>query len=209
MNKTLKLTSIAMMTALTIVTNLFTINITTNNAISFTITICVLTGIYFGPLAAGIVGFTGDLVAHLIAPYGAYNLYIAISCTLFGVISGLVYKMRVHKLIKLAITLVLCFVICTCTLNTFGLWLQWVVGKEPGIIGLFEYFAMDKGGIKKSFWVYLGGRLPFMSINLAVNAAILAILQQTKALDRLFSVIQTKISAKTTEENVADDIAEQ
>lgn len=209
MNRTLKLTSIALMTALSIVANIFTVQLSPNNAISFTITICLLTGIYFGALPAAIVGYCGDLIAHLIHPMGAYNWFMALSITLYGVLCALVYKIRLPKIVKLIITLALVFVICLCALNTFGLWLQYIVGQKPSIIGLVQYFGMDKGGIKKSFWVYLAGRAPISAINVAVNGVIVAVLQQTKVVDKLFVSINNKIANGTDTEKRSEEITSQ
>ena len=208
MNKTLKLTSVAMFTALSIAANFATIQLNPSNAISFTITICFLAGIYLGALPGAIVGYVGDLIAHIISPHGAYNWYLALSTTLFGVICALVYKMRLHKLIKLVIAVTICFVVCSCALNTFGLWLQYVVGVEAGLMGLMEFIFMDKSGISKSFWVYLGGRSLFMAINAVINGVIVGILQQSKVLDKMFAALQNKMDnrkEKNTEKTEEKD----
>ena len=199
MNKTFKLTCTAMLTALSVVANLFTITIYQSNAISFTFVMCFVAGVYLGIIPAIIVGYVGDLIAHFIHPLGAYNWFIALSSLLFGVICALCYKLKWHKLLKLLLATSVCFVVCTCFLNTFGLWLQYVVGVDPGPIGLIQFFGMDKGGIKKSFWVYLAGRAPFQVINTAVNAVIVATLQQTKALDKLFEKLRAVQAHKTAE----------
>ena len=211
MNKTLKLACTAMFTALSIAANFATIQLNASNSVSFTIAICFIAGIYLGALPAAVVGYLGDLIAHLISPHGAYNWYLALSTTLFGVICALVYKIRMHKLLKLTVAIVICFVVCSCALNTFGLWLQYVVGVEAGLWGLVEFVQMDKGAITKSFWVYLGARAPFMAINAAINGVIVGVLQQSKALDKLFASLQNKMDKKrcagdgVTEEAVAVD----
>lgn len=186
MNKTLKLALTAMFTALSIVANTFTIPITPSNAVSFTILITFLAGIYLGELPAVAVGFLGDLIGAFIHPMGPYNFFMALSYALAGLICALVYRLKLNKILKLVIALVLYLVICSIGLNTFGLWLQIIVGVDPSPIGLLQFFAMDKSGIRKSFWVYLGGRLPFMLINWGINGVLLGIIQQTKIFDRLF-----------------------
>ena len=205
MNNTLKLACTAMLTALSVAANYATIPLNPSNSISFTIVICFIAGIYLGVLPAAVVGYFGDLIGHLISPHGAYNWYLALSTTLFGVICALVYKIKVHKLLKLTISVLICFVVCSCTLNTFGLWLQYVVGVKPGISGLIAYTQMDKSGISKSFWVYFAGRLPFIVINTAVNAVLVGVLQQSKALDKLFATLQDKMAHRKS--NKTEQIA--
>lgn len=210
MNKTYKIACIAMLTALSIVTNLSTIPLSGTNSVSLTIVICMFSGIYFGPLYAAIVGFTGDLIAHLILPQGAYNWFIALATTLIGVICGLIYKSRLPKTVNLAISAAAIFVVCLCGLNTFGLWLNYIVGVKPSPTGLIDFFTMDKSGIKKSFWVYLGGRAPWSLINLVVNTAIVAGLQQSVVIDKLMTKVLNKDPIKapkdtdTSTENNSD-----
>lgn len=185
MNKTYKLALTAMLTALSIVANALTIPITPSNAISFTIVIAFIAGIYLGALPAVTVGFVGDLIGHILFPMGAYNWFMGISCALTGLIPALIYKLKINKLWKLCISLAIYLVTCSLILNTLGFWLQFIVGVDPSPIGLWQFFTMDKGGIKKSFWLYLAGRAPFILLNWVVNGIVVGIIQQTKILDKL------------------------
>lgn len=199
MNRTFKLTSIAMLTALSIVTNLFTVPLSGSNSMSFTIAICFFTGIYFGALPAALVGFTGDLVAHLILPQGAYNMFLALSTTLFGVICALVYKIKLPKLVKLIVAAVICYVVCLCGFNTFGLWMYYKAKVPPTISGLITLLSMDKTQIDTSFWVYLGARAPWSAINIAVNVVIVGGLQQSGVVEKLMAKIGNKPKAELEE----------
>ena len=190
MNKTFKLVCIAMLTALSIVANLLTIPLFGTNSMSFTIAVCFFVGIYFGALPAAAVGFTGDLIAHFILPMGAYNWFIALSTTLFGVICALVYKLHLPKLANLGIAAARCFVVCLCGLNTFGLWLYYCAKVPPTPSGLVQFFSMDKSGITKGFWVYLAGRAPWSAINIVVNAVVVAGLQQSGAIEKLVAKVK-------------------
>ena len=192
MNRTFKLTSIAMLTALSIVTNLFTVPLSGSNSMSFTIAICFFTGIYFGILPAAVVGFTGDLIAHLILPQGSYNVFLALSTTLFGVICALVYKIKLPKLVKLIIAAVICYVVCLCAFNTFGLWMVYKAKVPPTISGLIALISMDKTQIDTSFWLYLAGRAPWSAINLVVNVVIVALLQQSGVIEKLMAKVNSK-----------------
>lgn len=197
MNKTLKIATTAMLTAFSVVANIYTIPLTPNasKVISFSLLFSALAGIYLGLVPAAVVGFVGDLIAHFIHPFGPYNMFIGLSCALCGVIFALIYKLKFHKLAKLVLSSLCCFVVCSCFLNTFGLWLQIIVGVSPTPSGLIKFFSMDKTEITKSFWVYLAGRASVQLLNWAINAVLLATLQQTKALDKLFATLNDKMSA--------------
>ncbi len=185
MNKTLKITSTAMLTALAVVANLFTIPLTPTKSIvlSFTMIPIFVAGIYFGIIPAMIVGFLGDLIAHFVNPWGAYNWFVGLSCLLLGLIPALLYKTKLPNFAKLLLSVVICFVACTCFLNTFGLWLQIIVGVDPSPIGIWQWLTEGRE-ISKSFWVYLLGRIPLQLLGIAINTIILATIQQTKVLDK-------------------------
>ncbi len=190
MNRTLKISCTAMFTALSVAMNFLTLKPAPNIAFSFTITVCFLSGIYLGALPALAVGFLGDTIAHLIHPLGAYNWFIATSTALCGAICALAYKLPIkNKLIKLLIALFTTFVVCSCGLNTFGLWLQYKVGVEPGIVGLIQFLTTDIP-VDTSFWVYLYGRMPAFTLNTALNGVVIAIAQQLKVIDKLFWHLQ-------------------
>ena len=197
MNKTFKLTSIAMLTALSIVANMFTVPLSGSNSMSFTIAICFFTGIYFGALPAALVGFVGDLIAHFILPQGAYNVFLALSTTLFGVICALVYKIRLPKPVKLIVAAVISYVVCLCGLNTLGLWMVYKAKVPPTVSGLIALLS-KKGQIDTSFWVYLGARAPWSAINIVINAVIIALLQQSGIIEKLMTKFGTENKADTT-----------
>ncbi len=196
MNKTLKLTSVAMLTALAVLANMFTIPLTPNfsRVISFTIVVSFIAGIYLGPVSGLTVGVLGDLIAHFINPMGGmgYNWFIGLSCALTGLVAGLVFKLKLHRLIKLVIALVLSFVICTTLLNNFGLWLQIIVGVKPSPSGLIQFFTMDKTDIRKTFWAFTTARTPVALLNVAINGVILAVITQSKILDKLIAKLSQK-----------------
>lgn len=203
MNRTFKLTSIAMLTALSIVTNMFTIPLSGSNSMSFTIAICFFTGIYFGVLPAAIVGFLGDLIAHLILPQGMYNVFLALSTTLFGVICALVYKIRMPKLVKLIVASAICYVACLCCFNTFGLWMVYKAKVPPTITGLIALISMDKTQIDTSFWLYLAARAPWSLLNLVINVVIVALLQQSGVVEKLMTKVKSSkdIQTENNQEN--------
>lgn len=185
MNKTYKISLTAMLTALSIVANTLTIPLTRGAAISFTIVIAFIAGIYLGAMPAVAVGFLGDLIGHILHPLDAYNWFVGLSCALMGLIPALVYKLKINAIWKLAISLAILLVACSLCLNTFGFWLQYVVVVDPSPIGLWLFFTMDKNGIEKSFWMYLAGRTPFIILNWLINGILVWSIQQTKIIDKL------------------------
>lgn len=84
----------------------------------------MLAGIFFGPLAGGIVGFVADTAGFFMgAPMGAYNPVFSLTMALFGVIAGLFYirskKNTIWKATGMALT---AQVVCSLVLNTFLVW---------------------------------------------------------------------------------------
>jgi ECF transporter S component (folate family) len=85
----------------------------------------MLAGIFFGPLAGGIVGFVADTAGFFMGvQMGAYNPIFSITMALFGVIAGLFYlrskKNTIWKVTGAAIT---AQVVCSVVLNTLFVWL--------------------------------------------------------------------------------------
>ncbi len=160
---TIRMAYLAVMVAIAIITNIFEINIPAGafigNKIGFTYVPTFLTGIFFGPIAGFGVGALGDALGWLInQTAGAYNPIFTLSTALMGLIAGLVFRIpKLHYIIKLCLSLALAYIICSCGVNTFGVWF---------------YFTTQS----KTFWVFLIGRLPSSAINLAANAAALFVL---------------------------------
>ena len=111
-----------------------------------------LTGIFLGPVAGGIVGGVGDLIGWLIQPAGPFNIFITMGSIFLGVIPGLIFKLKLTPVLKIIISFILIFVVCTAGLNSFGIWFYYVKGK--------------------GFFVFMLGRLATQSIVWAVNLAL-------------------------------------
>ncbi len=181
MNKTQKLTATAMLVALSVVANAFSIQVSGSNYISFTYIPCFIAAMYLGIIPSAAVGFLGDLIAGLLFPKGAYNILIGLASMLTAVIPATAYKLfPKYRKVDLFVSLLLCTIICTSGLNTYALWL--VYGAKNG----------------KTFWVYLWARLPFQLINTVVNGILIWILQASRVVDKLFSAL-----AKRNENNCA------
>ncbi len=170
LSKTHKITYTAILSALSVVANIFSIQILgTSNYLSFAYIPTFIAGIYLGVWAGGMVGLVGDILGCLIMPQGAWNPIITLATMLLGVIPALVWKATANtnwnNVFKLILSLVLTCLICTSGLNTLGLWLMYGNGK--------------------GYWVYLIARLPFQLIMVAVNGIILHALLSSKVLVRM------------------------
>lgn len=169
MNKTQQLCATAALVSLSVVANAFSVQISGNNYISFTFVPNFVAATYLGIAPAAVVGFAGDLIAGLLFPKGAYNVLIGLASTLTAVIPSIFYKcFPQRRRLDLWISLLICTIVCTCGLNTFALWLAY--GAKNG----------------KTFWVYLWGRLPFQLLNTLLNGLVIAALQESLVIDKLF-----------------------
>ncbi len=85
----------------------------------------MLAGIFFGPLAGGIVGYIADTAGFFMgAQFGAYNPVFSITMALFGVIAGLFYlKSKKNSIWKVLGSTVSAQIICSLILNTLTIWL--------------------------------------------------------------------------------------
>lgn len=85
----------------------------------------MLAGIFFGPLAGGIVGFAADTAGFFMGVQaGAYNPAFSVTMALFGVIAGLFYlRSQKNSIWKATGTAVAAQVVCSVVLNTLLVWL--------------------------------------------------------------------------------------
>lgn len=179
MNKTLKITLTAVFTALCVVTNIFTIplNPSATQVFSFVYFLCFVAGIYLGPISGACVGFLGDFIGHLIHPLGAYNPLIGLSCMLLGVIPALMWKLKRKNWVKLALSFVICLVICTAFLNCLGIYL---------------FINSSKG-----FFAFMLGRMAFQAPVALGNLVLIYIVVASKFVDKLL----LKANANFSKEN--------
>ncbi len=85
----------------------------------------LLAGIYFGPIAGGMVGFFAEFGGYFLSPAGGYNPVFSIIAAVMGVMAGLFYlktkKVTLWKTVALVVfTEVLCSgVLTTLTVHFF------------------------------------------------------------------------------------------
>ena len=154
---------IAVLTAISALTNMFSIVIDNNFAISFVAIPCFIAGYMFGCVEGFAVGFIGDIIGCLIMPKGVYSPILSLSSGLWGFIPGVMFKyVKGKDSIKTIICFILSLIICTAFLNTFGLWYVYAMGK-------------------KAFWAYLWVRLPWQAlvtlINMFISLSLLTFLE--------------------------------
>lgn len=124
-----KIAYIAVMTALTVVSNMFFEFKLAETQFSLTLAVSAITGLLIGPLFGFVACFLGDLVGFLYNSAGfAYLPWIGISMGLtaavFGlIVSGIESKKSWFLYVKLAIACVLTFAVCTVAINTTAFWL--------------------------------------------------------------------------------------
>jgi ECF transporter S component (folate family) len=103
----------------------------------------MLAGIYYGPLAGGIVGFISEMASYFMLPAGgAYNPAFSVIMALTGVIAGLFYlKSKKTGLLKALLMVTLCELICSALLTTlvihafYGVpWLVLLPGRSIGVL---------------------------------------------------------------------------
>ena len=158
-----KIALAALFAALSVVVNVFSVDVGTSNKIAFTYTVCFFAGYLMGGLPAFVVAFLGDALGYLINPQGVYWLF-GVTLGVYAFIMGAAMnapfgKGRGAPYWKAAIAFVTGYLLVTVLLNS-------VVNYWYARIFFWN------GVEKKVFWVYVGGRIAFQSVVFAVNAAV-------------------------------------
>lgn len=124
-----KIAYIAVMTAFSVVANMFFEFKFAETQFSLTLLVSFLTGIIIGPLFGFVACFLGDLVGFLYHSAGfAYMPWIGISLGISAAIAGLIVNGLPSKkawflYVKLALACLLSLTICTVLINTTAFWL--------------------------------------------------------------------------------------
>ena len=119
----------------------------------------ILAGLFFGPVAGGLVGFTADLVGCLFSGYG-YNPLFCIPPILYGVCGGLFQGLLVKKvtLPKILLTVAVPAVVGSIFSQS------WALGFVSG----------------KGFWFFFSTRSVQFAITLVVETVVIHLLFRTK-----------------------------
>ena len=162
---------IAVMTAFTVVANMFLEIKFMDVQFSFTIAVSALAGVILGPLAGFAACFLGDLVGFLYNSAGfAYYPWIGIAMGLVAVIFSLCLRLPFAKKIplKIGIASLLTFLICTVGINTTSFYLLYGKG-----VGYFTYLVTR---------LFVQGQIWNSLVNYAAIFALLPILATVKPL---------------------------
>ncbi|BFL72377.1 folate family ECF transporter S component [Anaerococcus nagyae] len=137
MNKkisTKDLTTIALLTALSVVFKFFSINVGDTRRYSFILLPIMISGIFYGPLAGAITGGLGDIIGILVLPQGIFHPGFTLTAILTGFSSGIISKKISNTNIKNKnlVTSLACsifnFLIVGLFLNT--IWLSQLTGAS-------------------------------------------------------------------------------
>ncbi|MDD3831362.1 MAG: folate family ECF transporter S component [Clostridia bacterium] len=202
---TQKLVYTALLVALNVLANIFSIPILGSNYISFTYLVCFLAGMYLGVVPAVIVGGMGDFLGCLLVPKGVFNPLILLSSIMLALIPALIFRYsKQNKYINVAISVFLCLFLCTAFLNTLGLWLIYGFNNEGIEIVNFVSYIQAVRPIRTGFWTYLAARIPFQTLNALVNAVLICVIIKSGIMDKAMSVQFVKRGA-TLNRSVSTD----
>ncbi len=179
-SKSHRIAYLGVLTALSIVANMFFEIKFLDVQFSITIFISMISGILIGPLFGFLTAFLGDFIGYLYNSWGlVYMPWVALSCATTALIAGLVMNgiklnFKGGVFIKLAIVCALSLVICKIAINTTGLYVYFkTIGFSQKTI---DYLA-SKFGSGVTYWGYCFYRLFFLGqiYNCIVNYALLFI----------------------------------
>ena len=149
LSSTKKLALLALFLALSVVANtILDIDITPQNKITVTYFVMFASAIFLGALPAFFVGFTGDLIGHILMPDGTYWLY-GLTLGLLGFTMGCMfhYLPIKNQYIKTSIIAIVCYLIFTVAINS-------IINYTYALLFLWG------GQVNKTLWVYLAAYLP-------------------------------------------------
>ena len=164
-----KIALLGVFIALSIVVNVFSIDVTPTQKISFTYLVGFFLGTYFGGIPGFIIMFLGDFIGYLIHPVGMYWVPTGISTACLALIPGIVmnalpFRFQGGVFVKAAIAMALMFLLVTCGI---GAWANYQYVKIVVYAGRVYETA---------FTAYLTTKIAFSSIVSAINYALVFLL---------------------------------
>ena len=129
-----------------------------------------LSGMLFGPLLGGCVGFAADFIGCLFSPYG-YNPIFCIPPILYGVFAGLMRPLFRRKVSLWRLVI--------------GFLLPVVIGSLLYQSAALAYMYYKDGPFFQGFVYYLSTRSVQFSITLAADVTVTYLLFKSKLLDRI------------------------
>ena len=118
-----KIAYLAMFTAIAVVINTISIDVTPSFKLSFTATVGFICGCYFGPIGGFSVMLIGDIIGGFLAGF-VPNPIITLGTCMFGLVPGIIVPYCKWNLgIKVVVSFLICAVISTMGLNAYGTYL--------------------------------------------------------------------------------------
>lgn len=131
-----------------------------------------LAGMFFGPLAGGMVGFVADFVGCMFSPYG-FNPVFCVPPVLYGVFAG-VFRYYLNKGVN-PLRLFLAFLPPV----VFGSLLY-----QSAMLSLF-YFKGSRGSFLQGYWFYLSTRGIQFAIVIVLDVLLIYLLFRTRVFHRM------------------------
>ncbi len=118
-----KIAYLAVFTAIAVVINAVSIDVTPSFKLSFTATVGFIGGSFFGPVGGFAVMLIGDVIGGFLAGF-VPNPIITLGTCMFGLIPGIIVPYCKWNLgIKVVVCFVLCGLVSTMGLNAYGRYL--------------------------------------------------------------------------------------
>ena len=154
---------IAMLTAFSVVANIYDIPLSNDNKVSLTIVVSLLTGLILGAVFGFGACILGDFIGFLMRPGGIYMPWVGLSTGMFAFLAGILFyafpsRKKWFFWLKLFAICLVTFVVCTVCINSVGFYYY---NKGMGFsTAVLDYVAQKFGG-SVSFWSYIAYRLIF------------------------------------------------
>lgn len=158
---------LAIFIALSVVANMFSLDVTPSFKVTFTYTVCFFAAMLMGAVPAFAVGFIGDAIGYLLRPSGVYWLF-GFTLGLYGFIAGIVMnyvpvKGKAALIVKTLIAFAVCYVTITLAVNS--------------VVNYYYVKIFIWNGVPtKTFLAYFAGRVGLQSVVYAVNVGISVLL---------------------------------
>lgn len=161
LDATRRVTYMAVLIALAVVTKMFGIDLPSGKVSLYYIP-CYLAGAFFGPMFGFVTGSVGDLFGYIIKG-GTPNPVMTIGNGLMGWIVGFVFMIlpKIRPEIRLIIGAYISMIVCTLGINTIGLAVMY---GSPSLNLVQNYFAQ--------LWYGVIPRFIFQPIVITINLAI-------------------------------------
>lgn len=180
-SKTQKIAYVGVMTALSIVCNMFFEIKFFDIQFSLTIVVSCLIGILIGSVFGFISCFIGDLVGFFINSFGnLYMPWVGLSTALISFIAGIVvngikFNFKGNIFVKLALVSVITFLICSIGINSTGFYFY---NLKLGFSDAVMNYVDSTFGTGVGYFGYVAYRMIFKGqmINSVVNYALLFVI---------------------------------